>query len=102
MMVTERMSRRELLAGGTAAAMALAAQGRVLAQPKELVANTYGGGWEAGHRLAIATPLERRLGVKVTLVSMLAAELVARTKAAAGGPAPGDRARAGDGPVLPA
>lgn len=99
-MFTDRLSRRELLAGGTAAALALAGPGRGLAQPKELVANTYGGGWEAGHRLAIATPLEKRLGVKVTLVSMLAAELVARTKAAAGGRPPVDVALTDDGPFL--
>src|SRR5206468_2585245 len=64
------------------------------------VANTYGGGWEAGHRLAIAQPLEKRLGVKVTLISMLAAELVARTKAAAGGRPPVDVALVDDGPFL--
>ena len=93
-------SRRDVLAGGMTAALALAVRGAGWAQQKELVANTYGGGWEAGHRLAIAQPLEKRLGVKVTLISMLAAELVARTKAAAGGRPPVDVALVDDGPFL--
>ncbi len=99
-MLADTLSRRELLAGGAAAALAFAGPGRGLAQAKELVANTYGGGWEAGHRLAIATPLEKRLGIKVSLVSILAAELVARTKAAAGGRPPVDVALTDDGPFL--
>src|SRR2546425_4502124 len=98
-MQTRRISRREVLVGGTAAALAAAVPGRAAAQAKELVANTYGGGWEAGHRAAIAQPLEKR-GIKVTLVSMLAAELVARTKASAGGRPPGDGAPGADGPLL--
>lgn len=97
-MEIERLSRREVLLGGTATALALSVP--AAAQQKELVANTYGGGWEAGHRLAIATPLEKRLGVKVTLISMLAAELVARTKASAGGRPPVDVALVDDGPFL--
>jgi putative spermidine/putrescine transport system substrate-binding protein len=99
-MPIERPSRRELLLGGTAAALALVRPGQALAQQKELVANTYGGGWEAGHRLGIAQPLEKRLGIKVTLISMLAAELVARTKAASGGRPPVDVALVDDGPFL--
>src|SRR5262249_61098175 len=95
-----RVSRREVVVGGTAAALVAAATGRAVAQAKELVANTYGGGWEAGHRAGIAPPLEKRLGIKVTLVSMLAAELVARTKAAAGGRPPVDVALVDDGPFL--
>src|SRR5262249_48799487 len=95
-----KLSGREVLVGGTAAARAAAAPGRAAAQAKELVANTYGGGWEAGHRAAIAQPLEKRLGIKVTLVSMLAAELVARTKAAASGRPPVDVALVDDGPFL--
>jgi len=95
-----KLSRREVLVGGTAAALAAAAPGRAAAQAKELVANTYGGGWEAGHRAGIAQPLEKRLGIKVTLVSMLAAELVARAKAAAGGRPPVDVALVDDGPFL--
>ncbi len=94
------LSRRDVLAGGMTAGLALAVRGAGWAQQKELVANTYGGGWEAGHRLAIAQPLEKRLGVKVTLISMLAAELVARTKAAAGGRPPVDVALVDDGPFL--
>ena len=46
------LSRRDVLAGGMTAGLALAARGAGWAQQKELVANTYGGGWEAGHRLA--------------------------------------------------
>ena len=98
-MQTRRISRREVLVGGTAVALAAAVPGRAAAQAKELVANTYGGGWEAGHRAAIAQPLEKR-GIKVTLVSMLAAELVARTKASAGGRPPVDVALVDDGPFL--
>src|SRR5437667_190008 len=98
-MQTRRISRREVLVGGTAVALAAAVPGRSAAQAKELVANTYGGGWEAGHRAAIAQALEKR-GIKVTLVSMLAAELVARTKAAAGGRPPVDVALVDDGPFL--
>jgi putative spermidine/putrescine transport system substrate-binding protein len=67
---------------------------------KELIANTYGGTWEAAHRAAIATPVEKKTGAKVTLVSILAAELVARTKAAAGGRPPVDVALVDDGPFL--
>jgi putative spermidine/putrescine transport system substrate-binding protein len=99
-MTIEMLSRREVLVGGSAAALWLAAPRVGEAQQKELVANTYGGGWEAGHRLAIAQPLEKRLGIKVTLVSMLAAELVARTKAASGGRPPVDVALVDDGPFL--
>src|SRR5262245_22206287 len=99
-MRTSTLSRREMLVGGSAAALVLAAPRGGHAQQKELVANTYGGGWEAGHRLAIVQPLEKRLGIKVTLVSMLAAELVARTKAAAGGRPPVDVALVDDGPFL--
>jgi spermidine/putrescine-binding protein len=99
-MPIERPSRRELLLGGTAAALALVRPGQALAQQKELVANTYGGGWEACHRLGIAQPLEKRLGIKVTLISILAAELVARTKAASGGRSPVDVALVDDGPFL--
>jgi len=99
-MGTGTLSRREMVVGGSAAALALAAPRGGHAQQKELVANTYGGGWEAGHRLAIAQPLEKRLGIKVILVSMLAAELVARTKAASGGRPPVDVALVDDGPFL--
>jgi putative spermidine/putrescine transport system substrate-binding protein len=98
-MRTTDLSRREVLVGGTATALALGAPGRGAAQAREIVANTYGGGWEAGHRAGIAQPLEKR-GIKVTLVSMLAAELVARTKAAAGGRPPVDVALTDDGPFL--
>src|SRR5205809_8089796 len=95
----QTLSRRELVIGSTAAAALAATYGRAAAQAKEIVANTYGGGWEAGHRAGIAQPLEKR-GIKVTLVSMLAAELVARTKAAAGGRPPVDVALVDDGPFL--
>jgi len=96
-----RMTRRELLAGMGAGAMFL--RGReALGAEKELIANTYGGVWEAGHRAVIANPMEKRTGAKVTLVSILAAELVARTKAAAGGRPPVDVALVDDGPFLSA
>jgi len=74
--------------------------GGAWAQLKELVANTYGGAWEQGHRAAIAEPLEKKTGAKVILVSMLANELVARTKAAAGSKPPVDVALVDDGPFL--
>ena len=93
-------TRREVLAGGAAAGIALVGAGRSWAQQKELIASSYGGGWEAGHRLAIAAPLEKRTGAKVTIVSILAAELVARTKASAGGRPPVDVALVDDGPFL--
>lgn len=93
------LSRRDLFIGGTAAALAATTHGRAGAQAKEIVANTYGGGWEAGHRAGIVQPLEKK-GIKVTLISMLAAELVARTKAAAGGRPPVDVALVDDGPFL--
>lgn len=99
-MVFPRLSRRAMLVGAAGAATAALLPRAGGAQQRELVANTYGGGWEAGHRLAIAQPLEKRLGIKVTLVSMLAAELVARTKAAAGGRPPVDVALVDDGPFL--
>jgi putative spermidine/putrescine transport system substrate-binding protein len=94
------LTRRELLAGATFAALAAMATGRSSAQPRELVANTYGGGWETAHRRFVAEPVERKTGARVTLVSMLAAELVARTKAAAGGRPPVDVALVDDGPFL--
>lgn len=97
------MTRRELLIG-TAGSLALTSaafpSGGVWAQLKELVANTYGGAWEQGHRAAIAEPLEKKMGAKVILVSMLANELVARTKAAAGSKPPVDVALVDDGPFL--
>ena len=93
------LSRRDLFIGGTAAALAATTHRRAGAQAKEIVANTYGGGWEAGHRAGIVQPLEKK-GIKVTLISMLAAELVARTKAAAGGRPPVDVALVDDGPFL--
>ena len=93
------LSRRDLFIGGTAVALAATTHGRASAQAKEIVANTYGGGWEAGHRAGIVQPLEKK-GIKVTLISMLAAELVARTKAAAGGRPPVDVALVDDGPFL--
>ena len=97
-------TRRDFLKlGGAGAAVAagLPWANRALAAG-ELIANTYGGGWEAGHRAAIATPLERKLGIKVTLASILAAEMVARTKAAKGGQPPVDVALLDDGPFLSA
>ena len=91
------MTRRQVLIGGAAGAATLAAQ-RAWGQQKELVANTYGGGWEQGHRQAIAEPIEKKTGAKVILISMLANELVARVKAAGGskparGFSHGDRGR---------
>jgi putative spermidine/putrescine transport system substrate-binding protein len=98
------MTRRQVLMGGTAGTLGLAtgarAAGRAWAQQKELIANTYGGGWEQGHRQAIAEPLEKKTGAKVVLVSILANELVARTKAAAGSKPPVDVALVDDGPFL--
>src|SRR6266849_5074702 len=91
------MTRRQVLMGSTAGALAA---GRAWAQQKELIANTYGGGWEQGHRQAIAEPLEKKTGAKVVLVSILANELVARTKAAAGSKPPVDVALVDDGPFL--
>ncbi len=97
------MTRRELLLG-TAGSLALTSaalpSGGAWAQLKDLVANTYGGAWEQGHRAAIAEPLEKKTGAKVILVSMLANELVARTKAAAGSKPPVDVALVDDGPFL--
>src|SRR5260370_35287346 len=85
--------------GGVAGATALTAGG-AWAQQKELIANAYGGGWEQGHKQAIAEPLEKKTGAKVILVSMLANELVARVKAAGGGKPPVDVALVDDGPFL--
>jgi putative spermidine/putrescine transport system substrate-binding protein len=93
------LTRREVFLGSATIALASAVPRRAAAQAKEIVANTYGGGWEAGHRAGIVQPLEKR-GIKVTLVSMLAAELVARTKAASGGRPPVDVALVDDGPFL--
>ncbi len=93
------ITRRQVLIGGVAGATALTA-GRAWAQQKELIANTYGGGWEQGHKQAIAEPLEKKTGAKVILVSMLANELVARVKAAGGGKPPVDVALVDDGPFL--
>src|SRR5713101_6448316 len=93
------ITRRQVLVGGVAGATALTA-GRAWAQQKELIANTYGGGWEQGHRQAIAEPLAKKTGAKVILVSMLANELVARVKAAGGGRPPVDVALVDDGPFL--
>ena len=75
------VTRRAVLMGGAAGTAALMA-GRAWGQQKELIANTYGGGWEQGHRQAIAEPIEKKTGAKVILISMLANELVARVKAA--------------------
>lgn len=93
------MTRRQVLIGGAAGAATLEA-GRVWGQQKELVANTYGGGWEQGHRQAIAEPIEKKTGAKVILISMLANELVARVKAAGGSKPPVDVALVDDGPFL--
>jgi hypothetical protein len=57
------LTRRELLASATATGLVLLTASRGRAQQRELIANTYGGGWETGHRAAIASPLEKRLGV---------------------------------------
>ena len=93
------MTRRQILIGGVAGTAALTA-GRAWGQQKELIANTYGGGWEQGHRQAIAEPIEKKTGAKVILVSMLANELVARVKAAGGSRPPVDVALVDDGPFL--
>src|SRR6266403_1801337 len=69
------ITRRQVLIGGVAGATALTA-GVAWAQQKELVANTYGGGWEQGHKQAIAEPLEKKTGAKVILIPMLAKEHV--------------------------
>ncbi|HKB25090.1 MAG TPA: ABC transporter substrate-binding protein, partial [Methylomirabilota bacterium] len=84
-----------------AGATALTA-GRAWAQQKELIANTYGGGWEQGHKQAIADPIEKKTGAKVILIPMLANELVARIKAAGGAKPPVDVALVDDGPFLTA
>lgn len=94
-----QITRRELMVHGTAA-LALLGHNPAWAQARELIANTYGGPWETAHRHAIAEPLEKRLGIKVTLVSMLANELITRTKAAVGGRPPVDVALVDDGPFL--
>jgi putative spermidine/putrescine transport system substrate-binding protein len=93
------ITRRQVLIGGVAGAAALTAAAG-WAQQKELVANTYGGGWEQGHRQAIAEPIEKKTGAKVILVAMLANEIVARVKAAGGGKPPVDLALVDDGPFL--
>src|SRR6266851_8141116 len=93
------ITRRQVLIGGVAGATALTA-GRAWAQQKELIANTYGGGWEQGHKQAIAEPLEKKTGAKVILVSMLANELVARVKAAGGAEPPVDVEVGDDGPLV--
>lgn len=95
------MTRRQVLIGGVVGGATLAAR-RGWAQQKELVANTYGGGWEQGHRQVIAEPLEKKTGAKVILISMLANELVARVKAAGGSKPPVDVALVDDGPFLTA
>jgi putative spermidine/putrescine transport system substrate-binding protein len=95
------ITRRQVLIGGVAAAAAVSA-GVAWAQQKELVANTYGGGWEQGHKQAIAEPLEKKTGAKVILIPMLANELVARIKAAGGAKPPVDVALVDDGPFLTA
>jgi putative spermidine/putrescine transport system substrate-binding protein len=95
-----RLTRREWLTGGTLMALSAMRAGRASAQLRELIANTYGGGWETAHRRFIAEPVEKKTGARVTLVSILAAELVARTKAAAGGRPPVDVALVDDGPFL--
>jgi putative spermidine/putrescine transport system substrate-binding protein len=98
------LTRRDLIAGGTAALGSLALPGLIAsparAQANELIANTYGGFWETGHRQAVAAVLEQKYGAKVTLVSILANEIVVRTKAAAGGKPPVDIALTDDGPFL--
>src|SRR6185369_1743689 len=53
------VTRRAVLIGGAAGTAALVA-GRAWGQQKELIANTYGGGWEQGHRQAIAEPIEKK------------------------------------------
>jgi len=95
------ITRRQVLIGGVAGAAAVSA-GVAWAQQKELVANTYGGGWEQGHKQAIAEPLEKKTGAKVILIPMLANELVARIKAAGGAKPPVDVALVDDGPFLTA
>src|SRR6185369_6787574 len=99
-----RLSRRHFLRIGGAGAAVIASSlpwdQQATAAAGELVVNTYGGGWEAGHRAAIVTPLERKFGTKVTLVSILATEIVARTKAAQGGRPPVDAVLLDDGPLL--
>lgn len=95
------LTRRRLLAATTAGLGSLAfGAGAARAQSGELVVNTYGGPWEAAHRQAIIADLEQKHGAKVTLVSILANEIVARTKAAAGGRPPVDIALTDDGPFL--
>jgi putative spermidine/putrescine transport system substrate-binding protein len=92
------------MTGGAAILAGLAAAGlgasRARAESKDLVVNTYGGFWETGHRQGIAGPLEQKYGGKVTFVSILANEIVVRTKAAAGGTPPVDVALTDDGPFL--
>jgi putative spermidine/putrescine transport system substrate-binding protein len=95
------VTRRAVLIGGAAGTAALMA-GQAWGQQKELIANTYGGGWEQGHRQAIAEPIEKKTGAKVILISMLANELVARVKAAGGSRPPVDVALVDDGPFLTA
>jgi len=98
------LTRREFIAGSAAVAGGLTFAGRGVgqghAQAKELVANTYGGFWETGHRQGVAAVLEKEYGAKVTFVAVLANEIVARTKAAAGSKPPVDVALTDDGPFL--
>jgi putative spermidine/putrescine transport system substrate-binding protein len=98
------LTRRDVIAGGAAVLGTLAVAGfgagRARAESKDLVVNTYGGFWETGHKQGIAAPLEQKLGAKITFVSILANEIVVRTKAAAGGAPPVDVALTDDGPFL--